>query len=127
MSIITIAKLYNIITARLQHAPYALSIRELNETPDLSSESNIRIRDAVKQLHKKGIIRKVPNSTLNKKDKVGYEWIKTGMKDGDVIVGQPVTLIKPVVPSEDIRIKVNADQSITIITRSIRITVEVPL
>jgi len=127
MSLIEIAKLYNIISAKLQHAPYALSIRELNETPDLSSESNVRIRDALKQLHKKGVIRKVPVSSLSGKDKVGYEWVKAGLKDGDVIIGQPVTLVKPVVPSEDIRIKVNADQSITIITRSIRITVEVPL
>ena len=127
MSLITIAKLYNIITAKLQFAPYALSLSNICECPDLSGESQVRIRDAVKSLHKKGLVRRVPISVLGGRDRVGYEWIKTGMKDGEILVGPAVTLAKPVEVQQDIRIKVNADHSVTIITRSIRITVEVPL
>ena len=127
MSLIDIAKLYNIITAKLQHAPYALSLSNICECPDLSGEAQVRVRDAVKSLHKRGLVRRVPITVLGGRDRVGYEWVKTGMKDGGIIVGQPVTLAKPTEVAQDIRIKVNPDHSVTIITRSIRITVEVPL
>lgn len=122
---IDIAKLYNIISAKIQHSPLPVTARELGEMVELADEKSIRIRDALKQLHKAGKIIKVPVSTLiDKRERVGYQWNnKTHVPAGLVAAIQGA--VKPK-DADDIRIKVNEDHSITIITKSIRITVEVP-
>jgi hypothetical protein len=122
---IDIAKLYNIISAKIQHSQLPVTARELNEMVELADEKSIRIRDALKQLHKAGKILKVPVSSLvDRRERVGYQWNnKTHVSAGLVAAVQ--NLAKPK-ESDDIRIKVNEDHSITIITKSIRITVEVP-
>ena len=122
---IDIAKLYNIISAKIQHSQLPVTARELNEMVELADEKSIRIRDALKQLHKAGKIIKVPVSTLvDKRERVGYQWNnKTHVPAGLVAAIQGAAKPKE---SDDIRIKVNEDHSITIITKSIRITVEVP-
>lgn len=134
MSQITdIAKMYNIITAKLKHSSLPVSLREFSEMVDLAGEKPIRIRDCLKQLHKKGMVRKVPISTsIDLRERVGYEW--AGNK-----FHVPIGLVKAIqeLPNQnstkiaeqadDIRIKVNADHSVTIITKAIRITIEVPI
>lgn len=122
---IDISKLYNIICAKIQHSPLPVTARELNEMVELADENPVRIRDALKQLHKTGKIIKVPVSiSFDKRERVGYQWNnKTHVPAGLVAAVQ--NLAKPK-ESDDIRIKVNEDHSITIITKSIRITVEVP-
>jgi hypothetical protein len=122
---IDIAKLYNIICAKIQHSQMPVTARELSEMVELADENPVRIRDSLKQLHKTGKIIKVPVSTsFDKRERVGYQWNnKTHLSAGLVAAIQGA--VKPK-ESDDIRIKVNEDHSITITTKSIRITVEVP-
>lgn len=123
---IEIAKMYNIITNKLKHSPIAVSLMDFHDMVELANEKEVRIRDCLKQLHKKGLVRTVPIVQVSGRSRVGYEWV--GSK-----VHVPVELVKaiqaapPVVqPTDDIRIKVNTDHSVTIITKAIRITIEVP-
>ena len=124
-SLIDIAKMYNIILAKIQHSPLPVTVRELNEMVELAHEAPLRIRDSLKQLHKTGKIIKVPVSSLvDKRERVGYQWNnKTHLSAG--LVAAIRSAVKPK-DADDIRIKVNEDHSITIITKSIRITIEVP-
>lgn len=124
-SLIDIAKMYNIILAKIQHSPLPVTVRELNEMVELAHEAPLRIRDSLKQLHKTGKIIKVPVSSLvDKRERVGYQWNnKTHLSAGLVAAIQGAAKPKE---SDDLRIKVNEDHSITIITKSIRITIEVP-
>jgi len=123
---IDIAKLHNIICAKIQHSQLPVTVRELNEMTELADEKPLRIRDALKQLHKIGRIIKVPVSSLiDKRERVGYQWNnKTHLPAGLVAAAQNFAKQKEV--ADDIRIKVNEDHSITIITKAIRITVEAP-
>ena len=125
---IDIAKLYNIISAKIQHSQLPVSARELCEMVELADEKSIRVRDALKQLHKTGKIRKVPiSSIVDKRERVGYEWNnKTHVSPELVKAIQMQSTPKAAEPVDNLRIKVNADHSITIITKTIRITVEVP-
>ena len=124
---IDIAKLQNIIIAKIKHSQLPVSVRELGEMVELADEKSIRIRDTLKQLHKKGMIRRVPiNSIVDKRERVGYEWAAK-------VHHVPVDLVKSIQKAQpvdqstdDIRIKVNEDHSVTIITKAIRITIEVP-
>lgn len=124
---IDIAKLYNIISAKIQHSQLPVTARELSEMVELADEKTIRIRDALKQLHKAGKIIKVPvSSVIDKRERVGYQWNnKTHLSPGLVAAAQNLLAKQKEVP-DNIRIKVNEDHSITIITKAIRITVEVP-
>lgn len=133
MSQITdIAKMYNIITAKLKHSQLPVSLREFSEMVDLAGEKPIRIRDCLKQLHKKGMVRKVPISTsIDLRERVGYEWAgnKFHVPIGLVKAIQEMpnqNSTKTTEQADDIRIKVNVDHSVTIITKAIRITIEVP-
>jgi hypothetical protein len=123
--LVDIAKMYNIISAKIQHSPLPVTARELGEMVELANEKSIRIRDALKQLHKTGKIIKVPVSTLvDRRERVGYQWNnKTHVPANLAAAIQGLAKPKE---ADDIRIKVNEDHSITIITKSIRITVEVP-
>jgi hypothetical protein len=123
--LVDIAKMYNIISAKIQHSQLPVTARELGEMVELANEKSIRIRDALKQLHKTGKIIKVPVSTLvDRRERVGYQWNnKTHVPANLVAAIQGLAKPKE---ADDIRIKVNEDHSITIITKSIRITVEVP-
>lgn len=134
--IIEIAKMYNIITAKLKHSPVAVSLRVFSEMVELANEKPVRIRDCLKQLHKKGIVRKVPISTsIDLRERVGYEWVgHAGMAArsqhaeatlSQIIAKTPIVRIDEQ-PTDNIRIKVNVDHSVTIITKAIRITIEVP-
>lgn len=122
-SLIDIAKMYNIILAKIQHSPLPVTVRELNEMVELAHEAPLRIRDSLKQLHKTGKIIKVPVSSLvDKRERVGYQWNnKTHTTASAAMLAQT----KPKV-MDDLRIKVNDDHSVTIITKAIRITIEVP-
>jgi hypothetical protein len=125
--IIEIAKMYNIITAKLKHTPLPVSLREFSQMVELAQEQPVRIRDCLKQLHKKGMVRKVPiSNNIDMRERVGYEWVgRTPQSDAKII--QALITPKPIVKTEDdIRIKVNSDHSVTIITKAIRITIEVP-
>ena len=131
--IIEIAKMYNIITAKLKHAQLPVSLREFSQMVELAQEQPERIRDCLKQLHKKGMVRKVPiSNNIDMRERVGYEWCgasgmaaRTPQSDAKII--QALITPKPTVKTEDdIRIKVNSDHSVTIITKAIRITIEVP-
>ena len=132
IQMIEVAKMYNIITAKLKHSQVAVSILDLHDMVELANESQVRIRDCLKQLHKKGVVRRVPISQDNGRSRIGYEWCgvsgmaaRTPQSDAKII--QSLIAPKPIVRSEDdIRIKVNADHSVTIITKAIRITIEVP-
>lgn len=123
---IDIAKMYNILTNKLKHSPVAVSLLDLHDMVELSNETQVRIRDCLKQLHKKGLVRKVPISQDSGRSRIGYEWCgRTPQSDAKII--QALLVPKPIVKTEDdIRIKVNADHSVTIITKAIRITIEVP-
>ena len=134
--IIEIAKMYNIIIAKLKHSPVAVSLRVFSEMVELANEKPVRIRDCLKQLHKKGVVRKVPISTsIDLRERVGYEWVgHAGMAArsqhaeatlGKILTNTPIVRIDEQ-PTDDIRIKVNVDHSVTIITKAIRITIEVP-
>jgi len=123
---IDIAKMYNIITAKLKHSPIAVSLLDFHDMVELANEKELRIRDCLKQLHKKGLVRKVPISQDSGRSRIGYEWCGNR-------IHVPVALVKAIQaappvdqPEDDIRIKVNADHSVTIITKAIRITIEVP-
>lgn len=129
---IEIAKMYNIITAKLKHSPVAVSLRVFSEMVELANEKPVRIRDCLKQLHKKGVVRKVPISTsIDLRERVGYEWVgnKFHVPIGLVKAIQELpnqNSTKTAEQADDIRIKVNVDHSVTIITKAIRITIEVP-
>lgn len=124
--LIEVAKLYNILTAKLKHSPVAVSLLDFHDMVELANEKEVRIRDCLKQLHKKGMVRKVPISQDSGRSRIGYEWCgRTPQSDAKII--QALLVPKPIVKTEDdIRIKVNADHSVTIITKAIRITIEVP-
>ena len=135
---IEIAKMYNIITAKLKHSPVAVSLLDFHDMVELTNEKELRIRDCLKQLHKKGLVRKVPISQDSGRSRIGYEWcgnkvhVSAGlvkaiqdMPHQAVIASGKLAPPPPDVP-DDIRIKVNADHSVTIITKAIRITIEVP-
>ena len=132
IQMIEVAKMYNIITAKLKHSQVAVSILDLHDMVELANESQVRIRDCLKQLHKKGVVRRVPISLDNGRSRIGYEWCGvSGMAartpQSDAKTTLALLAPKPIVRSEDdIRIKVNADHSVTIITKAIRITIEVP-
>lgn len=123
--LVDIAKMYNIISAKIQHSPLPVTARELGEMVELANEKSIRIRDALKQLHKTGKIIKVPVSTLvDRRERVGYQWNnKTHVPAGLVAAIQGAAKPKEV---DDLRIKINEDHSITITTPKIKITIEVP-
>lgn len=129
---IEVAKMYNIITAKLKHSPVAVSLLDFHDMVELANEKEVRIRDCLKQLHKKGLVRKVPISQDSGRSRIGYEWCgvsgmaaRTPQSDAKII--QALVTPMPIVKTEDdIRIKVNADHSVTIITKAIRITIEVP-
>ena len=123
---IEVAKMYNIITNKLKHSPVAVSLLDFHDMVELAHEKEVRIRDCLKQLHKKGLVRKVPISQDSGRSRIGYEWCGNR-------IHVPVALVKAIQaappvdqPTDDIRIKVNADHSVTIITKAIRITIEVP-
>jgi hypothetical protein len=123
---IEVARMYNIITNKLKHSQVAVSLLDFHDMVELNSEKEVRIRDCLKQLHKKGIVRKVPISQDSGRSRIGYEWCGNR-------IHVPVALVKAIQaappvdqPTDDIRIKVNADHSVTIITKAIRITIEVP-
>ena len=130
--LIEVAKLYNILTAKLKHSPVAVSLLDFHDMVELANEKEVRIRDCLKQLHKKGLVRKVPISQDSGRSRIGYEWVghagmaaRTPQSDAKII--QALVTPKPIVKTEDdIRIKVNAGHSVTIITKAIRITIEVP-
>ncbi|MFI3198165.1 MAG: hypothetical protein QX196_07580 [Methylococcaceae bacterium] len=124
--IIEIAKMYNVITNKLKHSPVAVSLLDFHDMVELANEKEVRIRDCLKQLHKKGLVRKVPISQDSGRSRIGYEWVgRTPQSDAKII--QALITPKPIVKTEDdIRIKVNSDHSVTIITKAIRITIEVP-
>ena len=123
--LVDIAKMYNIISAKIQHSPLPVTARELGEMVELANEKSIRIRDALKQLHKTGKIIKVPVSTLvDRRERVGYQWNnKTHVPANLVAAIQGLAKPKEV---DDLRIKINEDHSITITTPKIKITIEVP-
>jgi hypothetical protein len=125
---IEIAKMYNIITAKLKHSPVAVSLLDFHDMVELTNEKELRIRDCLKQLHKKGLVRKVPISQDSGRSRIGYEWCgRTPQSDAKIIQNLITPKFVPTVKTEDdIRIKVNADHSVTIITKAIRITIEVP-
>jgi hypothetical protein len=124
---IDIAKLYNIISAKIQHSQLPVTARELNEMVELADEKSIRIRDALKQLHKAGRIIKVPVSSLvDRRERVGYQWNNKTHISPELVKAIQSESTPKVAEPDDIRINVNEDHSITIITKSIRITVEVP-
>ena len=162
--IIDIAKMYNIITAKLKHTQVPISIHDFRSMVELTNETEIRIRDCLKQLHKKGLVRKVPIVQNNGRERVGYEWASLSCKllvqpevtrakaireanfsyastsnGGSGGSGKtlaiaeqtpalsPGTTLKTDKPLDDMRIKINPDQSVTIITKTIRITIEVPV
>jgi hypothetical protein len=138
--IIEIAKMYNIITNKVKHSSLPVTIRELNEMVELADEKAVRIRDCLKQLHKKGLIRKVPIATIvDGRERVGYEWYTSrytfaystnaphGDEGNDIHSLRAKDNVPPPEPVDDIRIKINVDHSVTIVTKTIRITVEVPL
>jgi hypothetical protein len=124
---IDIAKLYNIISAKIQHSQLPVTARELNEMVELADEKSIRIRDALKQLHRTGRIIKVPVSSLvDRRERVGYQWNNKPHISPELVKAIQSESTPKAAEPDDIRIKVNEDHSITIITKSIRITVEVP-
>lgn len=118
------ARVYNIVTAKLQHATHALTLNEVLECPDLKGVDMWRIRDCVRSLHKSGKVRKLTVSTPNPRERVGYEWRKPGDTVKEEIEGRSA---KREVTQEDLRIRVNQDRSVTIITSKIKITIEVPV
>lgn len=125
--IIDIAKMYNIISAKIQHSPMPVSARELGEMVELANEKSIRIRDALKQLHKVGKIRRVPiSSVVDRRERVGYEWNNKVHVTPELVKAIQARSTPRVDADDDIRIKVNEDHSVTIITKAIRITIEVP-
>lgn len=129
--IIEIAKMYNIITAKLKHAQLPVSLREFSQMVELAQEQPVRIRDCLKQLHKKGVVRKVPiSNNIDMRERVGYEWVgAAGMtaRSQHTEAAPPTHIVRTDEQStDDIRIKVNVDHSVTIITKAIRITIEVP-
>lgn len=128
---IEVAKMYNIITNKLKHSPVAVSLLDFHDMVELANEKEIRIRDCLKQLHKKGLVRKVPISQDSGRSRIGYEWCgnkaQPTYKENIARTIDTINNSTPIVKTEDdIRIKVNADHSVTIITKAIRITIEVP-
>lgn len=127
---IAIAKLYNIITSKLMHTQVPMSIANFHDMVELAGETEVRIRDCLKQLHKKGMVRRVPIPAISGKNRVGYEWTDSkrhkSTEPGEVKVIALGKLAPPPLQLEDhVRIKVNKDHSVTLILRSIRITIEV--
>lgn len=125
--LIDIAKMYNIIEAKLKHTDRSVSVRELNEMVELANEKPLRIRDALKQLHKAGKVRKVPySSAVDRRERTGYEWNNKTHVSPELVKAIQAKSTPRVDVDDDIRIKVNEDHSVTIITKAIRITIEVP-
>lgn len=129
---VTIAKMYNILTNKLKHSPVAVSLLDFHDMVELANEKEVRLRDCLKQLHKKGLVRKVPISQDSGRSRMGYEWVSNktqpSYKENIAHTIDIINKSTPIEqPADDIRIKVNADHSVTIITKTIRITVEVPL
>lgn len=127
-----VIKVYNVIETQLKAAKgQPLTVNDFLLNPDLKGEERYRILDCLKQLHNKKLVYKVPVHNLhNKKEKVGYIWKESATPETSVIepakIEVPKTQKEKQVP-EDLRIKINDDKSITIITEKIRITIEVPV
>lgn len=52
--LIDIAKLYNIISNKIQYSQLPVTARECCEMVELAGETEVRIRDCLKQLYKMG-------------------------------------------------------------------------
>lgn len=108
----------NTIESKVRRASSPVTITWLLSCPDLHGSSYASIRSSLEGLRKKGAIIRVPYSDpLGSRDRYGYQWSQEIPK----IQADPKGIIE-----DDLKIKVNDDSSITIVTNKIRITIEVP-
>ena len=129
--LIDAARIQNLLIEKMPQLERPLSIRELLDCPQFAGASYLQMRDSLKQLHKHGKVRRVPSTSKYLRDRAAFEWIVDKSMVTDFLRGtsapiQPKFTAAPISPVQDLRIKVNEDASITIITSHIRITIEVP-
>jgi hypothetical protein len=129
-----IAKVYNILEAKLQHSRVPLSLNMLCGCPDLAGFKPTQIRDCLRHMVKKGKVSRVP--IFEGRDRVGYIWGKTEAPETVTkpaekekesrFVFNPVNKFNPVDKQEEVRLRINPDKSITILTAKFKVTIEVP-
>ena len=123
-----IMKVHNIIDNKLKHAPVALSVKDFLDMADLSGEAPQRIRQI---LNDKKNVSKVPHfNPLHKKEKWAYILTSKLPKRSESVETEealPIpTAVSDVVDLDkrDIRVRINPDRSVTLITGKLRITIE---
>ncbi len=116
------------VHARLKDAAGPMTIRQLAESLLCGTAA---VQYAAKVLHTRGIARKVPYRPTDGRgsERFGWEYIRpVNMFDAANPSKEVDNLLAAFAkPVEDIRIKVNEDKTITIVTGKIRITIEVPI
>jgi len=112
------AKVYNVLEAKLKHAKVPLSIKLIKECPDLKNSKEHQVRDCLRNMTKRGLISRVP--IFEGRDRVGYKW-------GGDTQPDPVNAPKKAgAKQEEVRLRINPDKSITILTTKFKVTIEVP-
>jgi hypothetical protein len=112
------AKTYNVIEARLQHTTSPMSLNDFCDMPELADVKTTQVRDCLRHLVKLGKAHKTP--IFVGRDRVGYLWGK-----GQPTVETPVKSM-PALKQEEVRLRINPDKSISILTSKFKITIEVP-
>lgn len=140
-------RLYSEIETKLRAAKgNPLTIGDLLKMPEFGGYKYYRINDYLKQLRKRKLVVQVPVfKPDNKNERFGYVWYEDAIAPAPKAVS---TLVPPIieepvnvqhtlsqmnidvsklqVPKKELHIKVNENNSITITTSKVRITIEVP-
>ena len=86
------ARTYNILTAKLQHSFVPMSVNGFKDMPELRDAKPVQIRDCLRGLHKKGLIRRaVIYNPANRQERVGYEWARPAAGYKTSILPMPLT------------------------------------
>lgn len=108
------------VHARLKDAAGPMTVRQLSESLGVGRAA---VQYAAKALNARGIARKVPYRPLDGVGSERHGWEYAGLR---AVNTSPTIPVEKLEEKQDLRVKVNEDHSVTIITAKVRITIELP-
>lgn len=116
-----IARVYNILEAKLEHSSVPLSLKDFCDMAELAGHKETQVRDCLRSLVSKGKAYRTP--IFRGRDRIGYTRCEEQPVPGFTAPSKKPVEVKP---KEEIRLRVNPDKTVTIVTTHFNITIEVP-
>jgi hypothetical protein len=116
-AIFEVAKVYNILEAKLKHSKVPLSLSTIMLCPDLKGAKPTQVRDCMRGLVSRNLAHRCP--IFEGRDRVGFMW-------GAPPKAPNIPLPTPTKSVEEVRLRINPDKSVTILTSKFKVTIEVP-